>query len=122
LSEIDIRTLIRGQQIIQEEFQIAGAGHVFTRQHSDSDGGFLTPMWGGYPARLEGMHHHMGTTRMHDDPTQGVVDANCRVHGLNNLYIAGSSVFSTAGFANPTLTIVALAARLADHIQHCETR
>jgi choline dehydrogenase-like flavoprotein len=61
--------------------------------------------------------HHMGTTRMHSDPTRGVVDADCRVHGIANLFIAGSSVFPTAGTAAPTLTIVALALRLADHIR-----
>ena len=59
----------------------------------------------------------MGTTRMHPDPAQGVVDADCRVHGVANLFVAGSSVFPTAGCANPTLTIVALAVRLADHIK-----
>ena len=59
----------------------------------------------------------MGTTRMSNDPAQGVVDVNCRVHGMNNLYVAGSSVFPTSGFANPTLTLVALALRLADHLK-----
>jgi choline dehydrogenase-like flavoprotein len=62
-------------------------------------------------------YHHMGTTRMSDDPTQGVVDRHGRVHGLANLYVAGSSVFPTAGYANPTLTIVALALRLADYLK-----
>lgn len=61
-------------------------------------------------------YHHMGTTRMADDPRKGVVDADARVHGLDNLYIAGSSVFPTGGWANPTLTIIALALRLADHL------
>jgi choline dehydrogenase-like flavoprotein len=61
-------------------------------------------------------HHHMGTTRMHRDPRRGVVDEHARVHGLSNLFVAGSSVFPTGGFANPTLTIVALALRLADHL------
>jgi choline dehydrogenase-like flavoprotein len=51
------------------------------------------------------------------DPKQGVVDPDCRVHGLANLYVAGSSVFPTSGYANPTLTIVALALRLADHLK-----
>lgn len=60
--------------------------------------------------------HIMGTTRMGDDPRRSVVDAECRVHGYSNLYVAGSSVFSTGGYANPTLTIVALAARLGDHL------
>ena len=62
-------------------------------------------------------HHHAGTTRMSVDPRWGVVDGECRVHGTDNLYVAGSSVFPTAGFANPTLTIVALAIRLADHLE-----
>lgn len=60
--------------------------------------------------------HHMGTTRMHDDPKRGVVDGDCRVHGVSNLFVAGSSVFPTGGTAPPTLTIVALALRLAEHI------
>jgi choline dehydrogenase-like flavoprotein len=59
----------------------------------------------------------MGTTRMSSDPTRGVVDADCRVHGYANLYIAGSSVFPTSGWANPTLTIIALAHRLAAHLR-----
>lgn len=67
-----------------------------------------------WPVRLRGARHHMGTTRMHADPERGVVDPDCRVHGIANLYIAGSSVFPTGGAANPTLTIVALALRLAD--------
>jgi choline dehydrogenase-like flavoprotein len=63
-----------------------------------------------------GGFHHMGTTRMAASPRAGVVDADCRVHGVANLYVAGSSVFPTGGWANPTLTIVALALRLADHL------
>jgi choline dehydrogenase-like flavoprotein len=62
-------------------------------------------------------YHHMGTTRMHDDPRQGVVNRHCAVHGLWNFYIAGSAVFPTGGRANPTITIVALAVRLADHLK-----
>jgi choline dehydrogenase-like flavoprotein len=61
--------------------------------------------------------HHMGTTRMHVDPRYGVVDEHARVHGLCNLYIAGSSVFPSAGLSNPTLTILALVFRLADHLR-----
>ena len=61
--------------------------------------------------------HHMGGTRMHDDPRHGVVDRQCRVHGVANLFIAGSSVFPAAGYANPTYTIVALALRLAEHLE-----
>jgi choline dehydrogenase-like flavoprotein len=62
-------------------------------------------------------HHHMGTTRMHQDPKHGVVNADCRLHSLENLYVAGSSVFPTGGTVNPTLTIVALALRLSDHLK-----
>jgi len=54
---------------------------------------------------------------MHRDPKLGVVDETCRVHSLANLYVAGSSVFPSSGASNPTLTIVALALRLADHIK-----
>ncbi len=61
-------------------------------------------------------NHHMGTTRMGISTQDGVVDANCRVFGVGNLYIAGSSVFPTVGHANPTLTIVQLTLRLADHL------
>jgi choline dehydrogenase-like flavoprotein len=61
--------------------------------------------------------HYIGTTRMAEDPREGVVDANCAVHGMHNLYAAGSSVFSTAGHAHPTFSIVALALRLADHLK-----
>ncbi|HEY4122049.1 MAG TPA: GMC family oxidoreductase [Byssovorax sp.] len=60
--------------------------------------------------------HHVGTTRMSDDPARGVVDASCRVHGVENLFVASSSVFPTCSYANPTLTIVALALRLADRL------
>jgi choline dehydrogenase-like flavoprotein len=72
-------------------------------------------------AGADGIGHHMGTTRMHDDPRLGVVDRHCRVHGLANLFIAGSSVFPTGGYANPTLTIVALTERLADDLKQLVT-
>ncbi len=68
-------------------------------------------------APVPGFHcHQMGTTRMSEDPKFGVVDADCRVHGMKNLYIAGSSVFPTGGGANPTVTVVALALRLGEHL------
>ena len=66
---------------------------------------------------LDFFWHHSGTTRMSDDPELGVVDADCRVHGVTNLFVAGSSVFPTSGTAAPTLTIVALALRLADRLR-----
>ena len=61
--------------------------------------------------------HHMGTTRMSSSPHRGVVDPDCRVHGIDNLSVAGSSVFPTASSGSPTLTIVALALRLAQHLE-----
>ncbi len=68
------------------------------------------------PPVVSGGWHHMGTTRMSVDGASGVVDGDCRVHGLDNLYVAGSSVFPTSGYANPTLTLVALATRLGRHL------
>ncbi len=59
----------------------------------------------------------MGTTRMSDNPKEGVVNANCKVHNIANLYIAGSSCFATSGAPNPTLTLLALTLRLSDHLK-----
>jgi choline dehydrogenase-like flavoprotein len=106
LSAVDILSVIRTQQIIDAELRRARLGRLYTQLRDE------TP-----PSDLHGGYHHMGTTRMHIDPKKGVVDANCRVHSLSNLFIAGPSVFPTGGYANPTLTIVALAMRLADHIK-----
>lgn len=64
-----------------------------------------------------GGYHHLGTTRMSKTPQEGVVDRNSKVHSAANLYVAGSSVFPTGGFANPTYTLVALALRLGDHLK-----
>jgi choline dehydrogenase-like flavoprotein len=70
-----------------------------------------------WPDILSGGWHHMGTARMHKDPKQGVVDANCKVHGLANLFVAGAAAYPTGGAVNPTLTLVALALRLSDHLR-----
>lgn len=72
---------------------------------------------GSWADRIVGGPHHMGTTRMAAAAADGVVDRHCRVHGIGNLYLAGSSVFPTSGYANPTLTLIALAVRLADHLR-----
>lgn len=64
--------------------------------------------------RFSDASHHIGTTRMSDTAQGGVVDSTCRVHGVDNLYVCGSSVFPTGGYANPTLTIVALTLRLGE--------
>ncbi|MGF7213485.1 choline dehydrogenase-like flavoprotein [Skermanella aerolata] len=70
-----------------------------------------------WPESLRQSSHFMGTTRMSENPHEGVVDANCRVHGLSNLFIAGGSVLPTGGCAMVTINIVALALRLADHLK-----
>jgi choline dehydrogenase-like flavoprotein/nucleoside-diphosphate-sugar epimerase len=69
------------------------------------------------PVPIYDMAHTAGTTRMGTDPATSVVDADCRVHGIEGLYVSGASVFPTSGHANPTLMIVALAIRLADHLK-----
>lgn len=105
LTEADLLSLRRTHELIGQAVGAAGIGRV--RLGLDIPPAF-DAIYTGY--------HHIGTTRMHEDPRQGVVDADCRVHSVENLYIAGSSVFTTSGTANPTLTIVALAIRLADHL------
>ncbi|MGK2915590.1 MAG: GMC oxidoreductase [Porticoccaceae bacterium] len=103
------RTFDRTLQIVADELRRSGAAEVTLD----------APIEGGdWPESFEreGTWHHMGTTRMHDSPKEGVVDRNCKVHGISNLYIAGSSVFPTAGANLPTMTIIALALRLSDHI------
>jgi choline dehydrogenase-like flavoprotein len=95
-------------QALRTELPRVGIGRLVEHGGREPDG------WAG---GMIGGKHHMGTTRMHEDPRQGVVDADCRVHGMTNLFLAGSSVFPTGGYANPTLTIAALAIRLADRLK-----
>lgn len=104
------RTLDRTLALVAEEMHIGGVAEVSLEPRIEG---------GSWPSSLEkeGTWHHMGTTRMHDSPKQGVVDKNGKVHGLSNLYIAGSSVFPTAGANFPTITIAALTFRLAEHIR-----
>jgi choline dehydrogenase-like flavoprotein len=71
----------------------------------------------GQIARSVPLGHHIGTARMAATPRKGVVDGDCAVFGLPNLYVASSAVFPTCSYANPTLTIVALAMRLAQHLR-----
>jgi choline dehydrogenase-like flavoprotein len=104
---IDIHTIKRAQEIFKEEIEKAGLGRLDIMR-DDHDLPYMT---------ASSAHHLMGTTRMHPDPQQGVVDEQCRVHGVANLFIASSAVFPTGGQVNPTLTIVAMAVRLADHIK-----
>jgi len=67
--------------------------------------------------RFSDASHHIGTTRMSSTARTGVVDSDCRVHGIDNLFVCGSSVFPTGGYANPTMTILALALRLGEHLR-----
>jgi choline dehydrogenase-like flavoprotein len=70
-----------------------------------------------WKSNLTDCFHHIGTTRMSESPLTGVVDRNCQVFGVRRLYVAGSSTFPTSGYANPTLTIVAMSMRLASHLE-----
>ena len=105
LNRRDVDSIRQTVDIFGESVRRAGVGTVTSTLGA-----------GQPPPAIFGNWHHLGTTRMHDDPTHGVVDENCRVHGMANLYIAGGSVFPTGGYANPTLTIVAMSLRLADHL------
>ncbi len=106
LSELDYHSLRRGVELLGAAFTAAGLGRVRLDEEFLAED-YVVP---------QGSYHHLGTTRMAEDPRQGVVDPDCRVHGMRNLYVAGSSVFPTSGYANPTMTIVALTLRLADHL------
>jgi choline dehydrogenase-like flavoprotein len=110
LTEFDKRSLRHSQELIGAEFGRLGVGRFKLDDWVLADDG-------SWPEDLHGGHHHMGTCRMSDEPTRGVVDRDCRVHGFDNLYVAGSAVYPTTGYVNPTLTVVALALRLADHLK-----
>ncbi len=106
LSPLVNHTFDRNLGILAEEFERAGIAKVRLDLGQD---------W-SEPRVVRPSGHHMGTTRMHDSSSHGVVDRNCLVHGMHNLFIAGSSVFPTAGAHVPTMTVVALSLRLAEHI------
>jgi choline dehydrogenase-like flavoprotein len=101
----DRASIRTSQELLDAALRAAGIGHV---EHMLGD---EQP-----PMLFEGNYHHLGATRMHADPRRGVVDTDLQIHGVRNVYVAGSSVFPTYGCSNPTLTIVALALRLADHL------
>jgi len=104
--ERDFDSVRRAQHLVADGFRRAGLGEY--RVLSEN----------GRPVlEASGLHHHMGTTRMHADPKQGVVDAHQKVHGVSNLYVAGYSIFPTGGYINPTLTVLALSLRLGDHLK-----
>lgn len=115
LSEQDRRTFAQMPELLAGEFGRLGIGRVHKAVWLDQDAMYLYR--GDFSRILEPGRHHSGTTRMAHDPALGVVDADCQVFGVGNLSVAGSSVFPTIGSANPTLTILALALRLADHLK-----
>jgi choline dehydrogenase-like flavoprotein len=100
----DAASIAAWLEILKQDLENRAIGEVITPPENWQEG-------------ITGGPHHMGTTRMSADPKAGVVNADCRVHSVENLYIAGSSVFATSGHANPTFTIVTLALRLADSLR-----
>lgn len=116
MSRIDKHSINRLMSTFDNELQRLGLGWVAPAEWltDDRKGWETDPLVSNHSI---GGYHHMGTTRMAACASRGVVDENCRVHGVENLYVAGSAVFPTGGWANPTLTIIALAIRLADQIK-----
>ena len=115
LNETDKRSAVRALELTLEYLRARGGTHA--EMITDVSGGAERWTLPPAPGALETGDHHMGALRMSDSPGQGIVDVNSRLHSVDNLYIAGSAVFPTGGYANPTLTIVALALRLADHLR-----
>jgi choline dehydrogenase-like flavoprotein len=111
ISDIERRTAAFFGKALKKEFQSLGLGDIELAGWLMNDE-MLTD------AHLDGNFHYIGTTRMSRSEGDGVVDENAKVHGIDNLYVAGASIFPTGGHANPTLTIVALAIRLADHLRN----
>jgi len=111
LTPFEKRSIRQIYTLIGEEVGRTGIGRVrlmeYLRDEKDES----------WPEFTGGGWHHMGTTRMSEDPKQGVVDANCKVHGISNLFVAGASCYVTAAAPNPTLTLIALTIRLADHLK-----
>ena len=115
----DLRTWDRMSAIFADEMRQAGVADITLPEPFEKTG--LTDIPAS-PIYHLGCWHHMGTTRMHNSPRNGVVDRNGRIHGMENLYVAGSSVFPTCGANYPTITLTALALRLSDHLVAENTR
>jgi choline dehydrogenase-like flavoprotein len=103
---LDRRSLIELQQVLSDELEANGLGTIVPAL-ADAE---------PWPVNADASHH-LGGTRLGTDPRTSVVDADCRLHTVPNVYVAGSSVFPTGGYANPTYTVVALAIRLATHLR-----
>lgn len=114
LSDIDLRTMRTACMDIAERFAASGTGRVQLKDWVLAE--HMDPPQLGTGNGEVGLHHHMCTTRMSSDPALGVVNADCRLHSVSNLYVGGCSVFASAGHANPTYTIVQLALRLGTHL------
>jgi choline dehydrogenase-like flavoprotein len=110
ISDRELDSMRRTQEIFARAFERSGLGRLVKTEELNPSGDVLEHI---FPTA----HHHLGGTRMHTDPQHGVVDQNSRVHGMRNLFISGTSVFPTGGYVNPTLTAVALAVRLSDHLR-----
>jgi choline dehydrogenase-like flavoprotein len=112
LTSFEKRSIRKIHDIIGQQIGISDIGRIkllnFLQDETDES----------WPEFTSGGFHHMGTTRMSNNPKKGVVNANCKLHGINNLYVAGSSCFTTSGAVNPTLTLVALSLRLSDHLKN----
>lgn len=111
LTPLEKRSIRKIHELLGQQVGLAGVGRVRMMEYLQNEN---DPSW---PEFTGGGWHHMGTTRMSDDPKKGVVDANCKIHGISNLYVAGSSCFTTAAACNPTLTLTALSIRLSDHLK-----
>ena len=109
MTPLELQTLRVMTATVAAEFDRLRLGRLRAADWLDAPGA-------DWQARLADCYHHIGTTRMAATPERGVVDADCAVFGTAGLYVAGSSVFPTSGYANPTLAMVALGIRLADHI------
>jgi choline dehydrogenase-like flavoprotein len=117
-TELDRHTFMASARLYADVLTRSGIGRVKLMPWLLAEKGLGESEAGSeWSSRLTPGWHHIGTTRMADDPQRGVVDSSCRVFGVDNLYVAGSSVFPTSSYINPTLTLVALAIRLADHLR-----
>lgn len=112
VSDRERASMRRTQELLGAALARAGIGRLVRTDELEAIGAGESPL---FPSA----HHHLGTTRMHVDPARGVVDEHGRVHGTANVFVAGTSVFPTGGCINPTLTAIALALRLAEHLCGC---
>ena len=115
LTELECRTLTGFALRVAQEFERLGLAHI--ELAGDPDFGRRDSI-----GAARDIFHHMGTTRMSRTPAAGVTNSNLRCHDVDNLYIAGPSVFPASGVANPTFTVLALALRLADHLKDRQRR